>query len=768
MKVSWQWLSRYCEIVVPVEEAVDRLTMSGLEVTHWKRRGPEDPRIVVAEVVDWGPHPGADRLRLVRVRTAEREFGIVCGATNFDRGDRVALALIGAVLPGGLEIARRRIRGEESEGMLCSAEELGLEEIRSEGILILPVASPLGAPIGSILPTDIELLVEVTPNRPDLLSYWGIARELAALGCGRLLPSPRADAPPVCEPFPGKVILEAPDAAPWYAPAWIEGVEIQPSPGWLQERLRSSGVRPVNVVVDITNFVLFELGAPLHAFDADAFPDGEVSVRRAGADERLVVLGDREIVLDPADLVIASRQGPEALAGVIGGKRSAVAEKTERILLECAWFGPTGIRATGRRHSISTEASYRFERRVDPGIVWLARERAIHLLQELAGGRRVGSSAFGTLPLEETPIWLQKRTVERLCGALPPLEEVEANLGRLGLQLIERKENGWLWQTPSHRSDLEGEADLVEEIVRMRGLAEVPSRISAGWTEKSRDDHRWDRREALRTALAAHGWQECLCLPFGVGASEREEVAVELSNPASADLRFLRSELGSGLLQSARINWAKGNRSLRLFELGRVVRRCQGRVEEREHLALLAAGAAQEPHWLTGERRLDFYDVKGVADFLEKSFSLPKDTRLRLESLSRDDLAGREIDAEIILLEYDLEPWLAQEWDRTVFRPLPIYPPVRRDIAVVVEEIVTHSEICRIVEASRPPCLEGLQVFDLFRDPSGVRLPAGKKSLAYALTFRAHDRTLTDKEVNGWMEAVKDALRSQGWSLRET
>ncbi|QSR85652.1 phenylalanine--tRNA ligase subunit beta [Methylacidimicrobium sp. B4] len=766
MKLSWQWLNQYCEVTVSVEEAVDRLTMSGLEVTQWRRRGPEDPRIVAAEVVDWRPHPGADRLRLVRVRIPDKELGIVCGASNFDRGDRVALALIGAVLPGGLEIARRRIRGEESEGMLCSAEELGLEEGRSEGILLLPAGSDLGTPLASILPTDIEWIVEVTPNRPDLLSYRGIARELAALGCGRLLPFPQGNASSSFDPFPGRVVLGAPDGAPWYAPALLEGMEIQPSPSWLQERLRGSGVRPVNVVVDITNFVLFELGEPLHAFDADAFPDCEIAVRRAAPGERFLTLGDQEMALDPADLVIASRRGPEALAGVIGGRRSAVSEKTTRVLLECAWFRPTEIRAAGRRHSVSTEASYRFERRVDPGVAWLARERAIRLLLELAGGRLVGTSTFGALPFPQTPIWLQRRTVERLCGELPPSDEIEAILSGLGLELVEKNDSGWLWQVPSHRADLEGEADLVEEIVRMRGLAEVPSRVSVGWTEKSRDDKRWDRREAVRSALAARGWQECLCLPFVAG--DPEGVGVELSNPASSEFRFLRSDLGSGLLATARANWAKGNRSLRLFELGRVVHRCEGRVEERERLAVLAAGEAGEPHWLTRERTLDFYDVKGLADFLEESFSFPKEARLRLERISREEAAKHEIDAEIVLLEYDLEHWLGQEWARTVFRPLPIYPPVRRDIAVVVDEAVTHSEIRRLIEATRPPCLEGLRLFDLFRDPSGARLPAGTKSLAYALTFRASDRTLTDKEVNGWMETVKNALRSRGWSLRET
>ncbi|WP_020494179.1 phenylalanine--tRNA ligase subunit beta [Verrucomicrobium sp. 3C] len=766
MKISWQWLNQYCESTVPVEEAVDRLTMSGLEVTHWRKRGPEDPRIVVAEVVEWRPHPGADRLRLVRARIPEKEVDLVCGATNFDRGDRVALALVGAVLPGGLEIARRRIRGEESEGMLCSAEELGLEERRSEGILLLPTGSELGVPVGSILPTDVELIVEVTPNRPDLLSYRGLARELAALRCGRLLPFPRPDVPSVIERLPGRVVLSVPEAAPWYAASLIEGIEVKPSPPWLQERLRSSGLRPVNVVVDVTNFVLFELGEPLHAFDADAFADCEVAVRRAREGERLVTLGDQEMVLEPADLVIASRHGPEALGGVIGGRRSAVSERTARVLLECAWFRPNEIRAGGRRHSISTEASYRFERRVDPGIVGLARDRAIELLLRWAGGRLVGTSTFGTLPSERAPIWLQKRTVERLCGEPFPPGELEAILGRLGLALLEKKEHGWLWEIPSHRADLEGEADLVEEVVRMRGLAEAAPRISIGWAEKSRADSRWDRRETVRTALGARGWQECISVPFT--ATDPGEVGIELSNPSNADLRFLRVELGSGLIEIARTNWAKGNRSLRLFELGRVFHRCQGQVEERERLALLLAGEAQEPHWLTGDRRFDFFDMKGLADFLEKSFAFPKEARLRLETIPREEAAKREIEADVVLLEYDVESWLSREESRAVFRPLPVYPPVRRDIAVVVDEPVTHSEICRVVAACRLPCLEGLQLFDLFRDPSGARLPAGKKSLAYALTFRSSDRTLTDKEVNGWLGDVRAALQAQGWSLRES
>ncbi|VVM06688.1 phenylalanyl-tRNA synthetase beta chain [Methylacidimicrobium cyclopophantes] len=765
MKISWQWLSQYCECTVPVEEAVDRLTMSGLEVTHWRRRGPEDPRIVVAEVVDWKPHPGADRLRLVRVRIPGREVNVVCGAANFDRGDRVALALVGAVLPGGLEIARRRIRGEDSEGMLCSAEELGLEGKTSDGILLLPADSELGASVGAVLPTDIEWIVEVTPNRPDLLSYLGVARELAALGCGRLLPFPWSDSLSVAEPFPGRVLLGAPDVAPWYSAALLEGIEVKPSPPWLQERLRGSGARPINIVVDVTNFVLFELGEPLHAFDADAFPSWDVTVRRAMAGERLVTLADQEVVLDPADLVIASKRGPEALAGVIGGKRSAVSEKTGRVLLECAWFRPTEIRATARRHSLSTEASYRFERRVDPGIVWLAQERAIQLLCQWAGAKLVGTSAFGALPLGATPIWLQARTVERLCGELPPAEEVEGILERLGLQLAEKNEKGWLWNVPSYRGDLEGEADLVEEIVRMRGLAALPSRVSVGWARKSRDDHRWDRREAVRSALAARGWQECISLPFA--ATEPVEIGVELSNPANVDFRFLRSQLGDGLIEIARTNWAKGNRSLRLFELGRVVHRRRGRVEERERLAILAAGKAQEAHWLAGERDFDFYDLKGLADFLENVFAIPREARVRLESISREVSARREIDAELFLLEYDLESWLSQKEGKTVFRPLPIYPPIRRDIAVVVDEAVTHAEICRVVESIRLSCLEEFRLFDLFRDPSAARLPAGKKSLAYALTFRSPDRTLTDKEVNGWLADVRTALRSQGWSLRE-
>jgi phenylalanyl-tRNA synthetase beta chain len=760
MRYSLRWLCRYLRLTSSPEELFCRLTETGTEVERVGSYGISDSRIVVAEILAWERHPNADRLRVCRVSTGSEERTIVCGATNFDRGDRAPLALPGAVLPGGRTIGPATIRGIRSEGMLCSLEELGLNG-QGEGIWLLPKDWELGSPLSEWLPPDTLFDVEITPNRPDLLCYEGLAREAQAVGCGEFLP---VECPEPCSgetPLDWSLELQALDACPFYGATLLEEVSVGPSPRWLQAFLWAIGRRPINNVVDVTNFVLWELGEPLHAFDADRL-DGRILVRYAAPGEPFLGLDGRRYELDPSVLVIADGKGAQALAGILGGQESAIRPETKRVLLESAWFAPAVIRRAARLLGIHSDAAYRFERRVDPSNVLRARNRALQLLLDCSGAKlRHSPKVAGSPPTGPKPVLLGHDKVSSFLGLSLTRAEIEESLSKLGLIPLETHEDRSLWLPPSWRADLREEVDLLEEILRMAGTDRLAGRIPPGRMARTEADESFDRLERLRHALAARGWQECLCVPLRAAGPSTED-GLTVANPLSLQHVRLRSSLEEGLVEVASLNLSRGNRMLKLFELGRIFRRTpQGTVLEEERLGLLWAGETTRLHWSLPRREVDFFDLKGVMEWLVEEWRLCpvgqiKDVGPLLEA--RTGIATPAYFGELSLAEFLRSfPWRFFG----SFEPLPAFPAVRRDVALVVPLAISHEEVYQALRSCSPPFLESLELFDCFVDPEGVRVPKGHKSLAYRLTYRAKDRTLTDEEVNALQRELLEKIQKR-------
>ena len=764
MKFSLRWLEDHLALTVPVPVLLEKLTSGGIEVEGVETRGISDPNVVVAEVVSYVPHPNADRLRLCQVTTGSETRQIVCGAKNFEVGDRVPLALPGAELPGGFKIKESKLRGELSQGMMCSGKELGLAD-DAEGLLLLPKGTPFG-PLSAVIAADTLVEVEITPNRPDVMSYRGLARELAALGCGTLKEAPAVAAPvlDLAAVTEMEVVLSAPEACPFYTLTVLDGVKVGPSPDWLKEKIAATGHKPVNNVVDITNLVLWETGQPLHAFDAAALAGKKVEVRFARAGETLSALDGKSYPLNATDLVIADGAQPQALAGVIGGSGSAVGEGTTLVALEAAWFEPAGVRASGRRLGILTDSAYRFERRVDAQGVVAATQRAISLLQELCGARVVPTTrplAAGHPPKERGPIALRPARVAQVLGVAVSDAEITKLLTSLEIQPLGEGR----WQPPSFRHDLEAEIDLIEELARLRGLDDLPGRVSLGWVPESGADKAHAKASRLRHALAGRGWQECLTDALADAATLGAEPGVlAVANPINAHFTHLRPALRDSLLAIAAGNVARGNAglALRLFEVGKVFRQEGGQVVEEMRLGLLQLGPVGALAWTERERPSDFYDLKGISDFVEETLGVGPAERLERGPVPAAAAKKHDLKAKAFYAEYRLGPWLTREEAPARFAALPLFPPVRRDLAVVVPRATPQETVRRAIAAGAAAAggaLEKIDLFDVFEDLKGEKIAADKKSLAYALTYRLQDRTLTDKEVNGWQETLRQKVR---------
>jgi phenylalanyl-tRNA synthetase beta chain len=768
MKFSLRWLSRYLEPTVPVPEMLDRLTLAGTEVEHVATGGVDSPLLVVGEVISFVQHPNADRLRLCQVNDGSGVRQIVCGATNFKAGDKVPLALPGAKLPGGITIKESKLRGELSQGMLCSAKELAVAE-DAEGLLILPGDAPVGQKFSEYQPGDTVFEVEVTSNRPDLLSYAGIAREIAATGAGK-----RIDLPATPISFPEgeptwTALLGAPDLCPYYTATHLVDVKVGPSPEWLAKAIESTGHRPINNVVDITNFVLFELGQPLHAFDAGKLAGRTIEVRRATAGEKLEALDEKTYELRADDLVIADANGPVAIAGVMGGRPTGVGDTTTEIVLESAWFLPATVRRTSRRHGLMSDSSYRYERRVDPGVLLRARDRAIALLIELAGARLASPSFIaGAPPPSRPPIELNLSHVARLLGVEIPADVVDRNLTALGCVKQGDTADGAIWQPPTFRDDLAREVDLIEEVARLHGLEGIPSRLVTGLNRESEADRLHARLLRLRQALAARGWDECVTDALIERRFAADATSIEMANPLSELQTHLRPALKTSLLQVAARNLARGVEQLRLFETGRVYTKRDGRTREPLRLGLVVAGLAQPAAWYQPERASDSFDLSGAVEFLTSSASLEPADILECGAVEAAELKVHGIKVPVYYAEISLEAWQAKEPRPEHYRPVPQFPSVRRDLAIVLGKSIPQAKVEETIRRAKAPNLVTIQLFDFFQDATGQKIAADQKSLAYALTYRAADRTLTEKDVAYAHDLVRKKLVTDlGCTFRE-
>ncbi len=650
MNVSLNWLATHLDLSgKSIQEIDDLFTFAGVEVEGIVSKGISSDRIVVAQIKEAVQHPNADRLKVTQVDAGEGALRqIVCGARNYKVGDKVPCALPGAALPGGFTIGETVMRKVESKGMLCAASEIGLPP-GEDGLLILPEDAEIGKPVKQLIDSDTLLELEVTPNRPDLLSHYGMARELATLLKTPLKPldirgagvSPAAN-----------ITIQAPAACPLYTAIKISGVTVTESPAWLKQRLESIGLRPINNIVDVTNLVLHELGQPLHAFDA-AKLTGSIVVRHANDGESFLALDESEHVLTPDDLLISDESGAAlALAGVMGGLHSGVTESTADILLESAWFTPQGIRRTSRRTALSSDSSYRFERGVDPQGALKASALAVKLILETAGGTAEATvQVAGEAPVLTKPVALDAGKLDQLMGGSISLTEAEDILTRLGLTKLA----DGTWNVPSFRADLQRHIDLVEEIARVHGLAKVPSRFLGAFVPSSPVDAAYDADMVLRRRLAALGVYECQTIKLIADSQLTDALPlrplqdgdiIRVKLPLSEDHAVMRPSIVPGLVASAARNVRQQQKSLRFFEMGRVFRNAGGgkaKDQESETLAILVSGTTAPAAWNQVERHADLHDLKGLIQAL-----LPNKT-IRFSPRERDGFAlGCDIKAEDI------------------------------------------------------------------------------------------------------------------------
>ena len=747
MKVPLEWLGEWCEWTDTPVQLADRFTRSGTEVITIRSTGSQVPGVVTAKILDKKPHPNADRLTVCQVDDGSGPRQVVCGAKNHNIGDVVPLAKPGTNFPDGMTIKSAKLRGESSEGMLCSAKELGIAE-DAEGLLLLPKETPLGMPLEKIFPGETVLELEVTPNRADLASMEGVARELIALG---VRPKDRR---PIQAPSAGilsgwKVEISDPKECSRYTLTALTvrgGVE---SPEWMKKRLQASGMRSLGLVVDITNYVLLETGQPVHAFDAAKVQGAVLHVRRARAGEKMTGLDGGTHELTPQDLVIADGKGPVALAGVVGGKESAVQPGTQKILLESARFHPGTVRKTARRLSLHTESSRRFGRGgLDPALVERARHRVVELLQECGALEKVeGTLTVGAEPTRtSSPIPLRLEKVGRMIGQSLDAKKIHGRLTALGFESLAGG-----WKAPSWREDVREEMDLIEELVRLENLDQTPSLLdplAEGESIEDREDH---RRRAVRAFLTERGFTETL-----TGSLVRREdgMAVKLSVPAGPEAAAIRSSLIPGIVGSAGRNASRGTMDLRLFEIGRVAGD-PGKEEVR--LALLVAGRERPVDWQEKEEKAGPFSLKGVmGELLGRFPGFPGEIKVREITPLEKKQAGLKIPAWVA--EMVMGPGAGRVAEN---QPISSFPGVERDLALVLPETVTYAEVEKAVRAVAPPELESLSVFDRFRDPAGAKVPKGSLSLGCRLKFRSTELTLTEDKVSGWEKKILESLSSR-------
>jgi len=830
MKVTLNWLKQYVDFNWSPEELTERLTMLGLEVEGVQKISAAFDGIFVAQVITRDKHPNADKLSLCRVNDGTGERQIVCGAQNFQAGDKVPLILPGASLPlkpGEKEpftIKVGKIRGVESHGMMCSHEELGLDpeaigHKKEEGLLILREDAKVGQPFAEYLGrsgSDVVYDLEITPNRPDLNSVIGIAREIAALTGNPLrIPEVRGQTSEVGgQPAESLVAvrIEDPALCPRYTARVIQGVKVGPSPEWLRSTLEKVGIRSISNVVDVTNYVMLEIGQPLHAFDyhlvaPTANPSSgqaaraTIVVRRAAAGEKFKTLDNQERTLTSEMLLIADEQKGIALAGVMGGANTEINEQTVDVLIESACFAPVNIRRTSKALGLRSESSYRFERGADVGICDWASRRAVQLILETAGGQLAGDVVDAhPNPAQPKSLSLHFAKSKDLLGIGISHAEQISYLTRLGLAVTKQEPGECTFSLPTWRVDLKRQVDLIEEVGRLFGVDKIPATPPRGALGANAFDAVYDQIAEARRILTGLGLNEAQGQTLIANAECRVPNAewVALANPLSSDMDVLRPSLLPGLVHSLRHNVSRKNYDVALFEIGRVFQRAgsetrlrseatagqAGAPKEERRVAIALTGQRALPFWSGGERdaKFDAYDLKGlVEEFLEQfglrgvAFSKrAESTALFLESAAVS-LGGRVVLGElgqlqpvlakkydlrdaVFLAEFSLDLLLAKRNPAKAFKSLPQFPSSRRDVAMLVPESVTHEAVLQSVKQTKAANLESVELFDVFR---GQGIPEGRKSLAYAFTYRAADKTLTDADVNSAHEKILNALKTQ-------
>jgi phenylalanyl-tRNA synthetase beta chain len=775
MKFSVNWLREFVDLPKNPEEIADLLTRAGVETKGIETRGAKIDNVIVSQITASSRHPNADRLTVCEVDDASGvKRQIVCGATNYKVGDKVPLALPGAKLPNGTEIRKSKLRGVESEGMLCSAIELGLGS-DAAGLLILSPEAKVGAPISDLFPSDTILDVEITPNRGDLLSHFGLAREIAALTKKKLRSDGRLSQT-VKLPKTGGVKISANKECPFFSARKIDNVKVRQSPQWLRAKIESVGIRAINNIVDISNFVMLELGQPTHAFDADKLKGG-INVRLARGGEKFLALDGKTYSLKKEMCVVADQDRAVGIGGVMGGEETGVTDSTKNILLEAAYFLPASVRKTARELNLPSDASYRFERGVDPEMILRASQRATELIQEIADGAPAKEiQTAGKPPSNPADVSLTYEKCDRVVGISIKPKKIDEILTAFGLKKTSAAKIT-TWKIPSYRRDLQRDVDLIEEVVRAYGANNIPGVERGRYSPSSAADHAHDLEMAWRNRLVAVGLNEVRTsklLPRERFAFS--ESAIELRNPLSEDAVALRPSILVGLLAVLDRNIRAGAESVAIFEIGRTFIPPSGK-EERHLGVLLWGNVASALDWRSqNNRRLDLFDLKGALEVVVPSLSFRSgkfpDFALPVDVYSGDRMIGfggqlssakSNAMGPVFVAELHADLLLSKE-SRTKFRELEKFPAVARDIALIVPEDVPHEKILRAIENPKEPLLESIELFDLFTEKIGE----AKKSLAYRLTYRDRSRTLTNEEVNAAHAKIRERLRSDlGAELRE-
>jgi phenylalanyl-tRNA synthetase beta chain len=798
MKLSELWLRDWVFSREKAAGLADRLTLAGIEVASIAPVTLLTGEVVVGEIVSMTPHPQADRLRVCQVNIGQKQLiTIVCGAPNAAIGLKVPAALTGAVLPNGMTIKATTIRGVESSGMLCSAAELGLEE-SSEGLLVLDPSAKPGASLRKTLKLDDQILeIELTPNRGDCLSVMGLAREVAALGSARFIP---VSIKPVKAKSRRRLEtkLSAKSACARYTGRVIEGLRPDcPTPWWLKERLRRSGVRSIHPVVDVTNYVMLELGQPMHAFDLDRLSGG-LQIRHARSGETLTLLDGQNLALNSADLVIADHKRPVALAGIMGGMDTSVGAQTINLFLESAWFRPEIIALRAREYGLHSESSHRFERGVDPNLQRMALERATALILSICGGQagpvmEVKSAAH--LP-RQSAIRLRADRITRVLGMNLAASTVETILKRLGMRVakaaVVQGRRGWKVSPPSWRSDIVREEDLIEELARVHGYDKVPVHVPRARLHVRALPETRITESRLRSALVDREYQEAITYSFVDPAVQTliapGTQAVSLINPIASDLAQMRTTLWPGLIQTVRHNLNRQQTRVRLFEIGhRFLVAANGKPLEQSVVAGVACGSARAEQWGLKPRPVDFFDVKADVEALlaqtrghyafkvashpalhpgqsAEIFSVDKDISIGLMGVIHPEVQEKiGLDHSVILFEINAE--ILGSTLLPEFHEISRFPAIRRDLALLLADSVPAQAVFDAVQVAAGSLLVNLELFDEYR---GEGIDSGRKSLALGLTFQDTSRTLNDEEIETVVGRVVTALQAGfGAQLRQ-
>lgn len=784
MKVSLSWLKDYVTIDVDVARLAEALTMAGLEVEALVDRYAYLDRIVVGRIVEMSPHPHADKLSVCRVDVGNGIRPVVCAATNVKEGDLVPMALSGAQLPSGDTVEAGHIRGQASEGMLCSEAELALGTDNS-GILLLPDTAKPGPGLAVALGlSDTIIEFDLTPNRSDCLSIIGIAREVAAI-LKTPLKYPKVKLPRGETPIEelSSVTIEAPDHCPRYAARVIVDVTVGPSPFWLQDKLHSVGLRAINNVVDVTNFVLMEMGQPLHAFDFDRLAEHRIVVKTAQSGQTFTTLDGAERSLGPDMLMICDGKKPVALAGIMGGLESEIEDQTKRVLIESAYFNPITTRRTAKRLGLNTESSHRFERGVDPVGVITALDRAAQLMLELAGGKLAeGVIDVHPRPNPERVIQLSVKRTNRLLGTRLSQDEVGAYLKSVELDVEPLDGDRLRVKPPTFRVDITRPEDLMEEVARLRGYDQIPTTHPVSHVVAGKTDKKLRVRDRLRQLIAGCGFSEIVTYSF-IGRDACDQLLlhgqdprrqmVPILNPLTEDQTVMRSSLVPGLIATMYRNSKHRNENLKIFELGKVFLHTapDQLPEEIEMTSGLWTGAREPRTWHFEESKVDFYDIKGVVEAVCTGLNI---TGVSFTPLPTTDFpylrpgrgaqiqAGNErlgavgeLSGEVLRnfglkqvaycfdLNFDRLVDYVSEEKRA--KPLPRFPATTRDMALILSNTVEAQAVLDFIEGMGQSLLEGVEIFDIYE---GSPIPEGSKSIGLRFTYRSSERSLTDDEVN--------------------